>query len=107
MADTPAETATLYDDDWSTPSRNGSASRHVDSVVLRAEAEFNALSRQLTNGSARKAAHSDKQESLDPEKAQDDRFDLREYLTLSNHANQAAGIKHKVWKIYPFCVSED
>jgi len=98
MAETPAETATLYEDDRSTPSRH--ASRHVDGVVLRAEAEFNALSRQLTNHSAHKATHSDKKDhSMDIEKAHDndgDRFDLREYLTSSNDANQAAGIKHKV-----------
>ena len=48
MADTPADTATLNDDNHS---GDRSPQRHVDDVVLRAEAEFNALSRQLTRHS--------------------------------------------------------
>ena len=71
-------------------------SSHID--VRRAEEEFNTLSRQLSNRSAnsiRKSIDS----SHDPEKgldADEEYFNLREYLTSSNDANQKAGIKHKV-----------
>ena len=70
--------------------------------VHSAKEKFNALSRQLTNKSAdstRKYIDSTTT-SHDPEKGldadQQDSFDLREYLTSSNDANQKAGIKHKV-----------
>jgi len=68
--------------------------------IARAESAFNELSRQLTIRS--EAAMSTKSTdstaaSKDIEKGTDsDRFDLREYLTSSNDANQRAGIKHKV-----------
>ena len=92
MADTPADTATLNDND------NQVHSRHVDDVVLRAEAEFEALSRQLTkhsqSGQVSKRVVSGDLEKADEE--EEEAFDLREYLTSSNDANQKAGIKHKV-----------
>lgn len=70
-------------------------SSHVD--VRRAEEEFNTLSRQLSNRSANTIRKSDS--FHDPEKgldADEEYFNLREYLTSSNDANQKAGIKHKV-----------
>jgi ATP-binding cassette, subfamily G (WHITE), member 2, SNQ2 len=77
-------------------SLNDVNSLHID--VRRAEEEFNTLSRQLSNRSAnsiRKSIDS----SHDPEKgldADEEYFNLREYLTSSNDANQKAGIRHKV-----------
>ena len=64
--------------------------------VLRAEEDFNTLSRQLTKRSAnsiRKSIDSDPEKGLDVD---EEYFNLREYLTSSNDANQKAGIKHKV-----------
>lgn len=79
-------------------------SHHVD--VAQAEAEFNALSRQLTkrselarqqNRSQSSVAGTLQQQDVEKARVDDfDRFDLREYLTSSNDANQKAGIKHKV-----------
>ena len=71
-------------------------SSHID--VRRAEEEFNTLSRQLSNRSAnsiRKSIDSfhDPEKGLD---ADEEYFNLREYLTSSNDANQKAGIRHKV-----------
>lgn len=85
-------------------------SHHVD--VAQAEAEFNALSRQLTkrselarqqNRSQSSVAGTLQQQDVEKARVDDfDRFDLREYLTSSNDANQKAGIKHKhvgvVWE---------
>lgn len=72
-------------------------SSHID--VRRAEDEFNVLSRQLSNKSTSSIRKST-QLSHDPEKGidadEEGRFDLREYLTSSNDANQKAGISHKV-----------
>lgn len=77
--------------------------RHVD--VVHAEQEFNELSRQLSTRSEVGRTSSKLSDSttaaVDIEKAAVDdevveRFDLREYLTSSNDANQKAGIKHKV-----------
>ena len=74
---------------------------HVD--IKKAEVTFNELARQLSRHSAARIDQS-KQTSRtasvysgDLEKADevDKPFDLREYLTSSNDANQAAGIKHK------------
>ena len=79
-------------------------STYVDEVessgidVLRAEEEFNILSRQLSNRSANTIKKSS-DSFRDPEKgldADEEYFNLREYLTSSNDANQKAGIKHKV-----------
>ena len=84
------------------PSRPDSTSvNEVDSLhidVRRAEEEFNTLSRQLSNRSAdtiRKSTDSfhDLEKGLD---ADEEYFNLREYLTSSNDANQKAGIRHKV-----------
>jgi len=76
---------------------------HVD--VARAEQEFNELSRQLSSRSREARSQQSSESSAtakDLEKAGDeknDHFDLREYLTSSNDANQNAGIKHKVGEI--------
>ena len=68
-------------------------SLHVD--VRRAEEEFNTLSRQLSHRSAKTIKEST--DSLhDAERADEEYFNLREYLTSSNDANQKAGIRHKV-----------
>lgn len=79
-----------------------SSSHHVD--VVQAEEQFHALSRQLTARSEIGQSNSKLSESTaagnDIEKGdageQGERFDLQEYLTSSNDANQRAGIKHKV-----------
>ncbi|PPQ79877.1 hypothetical protein CVT25_002933 [Psilocybe cyanescens] len=75
-------------------------SQHVD--VIRAQEQFNELSRQLSKRSeaARNRTKSTESNAIgqDIEKgpaSADDHFDLREYLTSSNDANQNAGIKHK------------
>lgn len=78
------------------------ATSHVD--IERAEETFNELVRQLSRQSAIHADRS-KQSSRTAsvynddlekgEKPKEVPFDLREYLTSSNDANQAAGIKHK------------
>ncbi|KAJ3545283.1 hypothetical protein NMY22_g2500 [Coprinellus aureogranulatus] len=117
MADTPADTATLssqYDRDdqpWRHEPIPPLPHAHVntDDDVIRAEAEFNALSSQLTVQAAGSQAMKKNssgtlaQNSRDLEKAERSAgFDLREYLTSSNDKNQAAGIKHKnvgvVWE---------
>ena len=81
------------------------SSHRVDEVdVARAEAEFNELSRQLTIRSEKAIDNEQSQSSLSTRAGKDaekggeepETFDLREYLTSSNDANQRAGIKHKV-----------
>ena len=81
-------------------------SERIDQIdVARAEEEFYALSRQLT--ARAEAAEKGSQLSVatragnDSEKGDNtpEVFDLREYLTSSNDANQNAGIKHKVRSI--------
>lgn len=88
---------------FSTPQET--SSHHVD--VARAESAFNDLSRQLTIRSEAAMSTTKSTDSTaatkDVEKGTDsDRFDLHEYLTASNDANQRAGIKHKnvgvVWE---------
>jgi ATP-binding cassette subfamily G (WHITE) protein 2 (SNQ2) len=107
MAETPADAATLYEekrtDEREIRSLGSKPSRDID--VIRAEEEFNALSRQL---SAPSEVHRKRSElstttvgSGDVEKGgkapeNSEQFDLREYLSSSNDANQQAGIKHKV-----------
>lgn len=96
MADTPADAATLYDEKQQ-DSRPGSSG--ID--VVRAENEFHALSRSLSKQSAnnKQRLSTTTIASHDVEKANVDaaeQFDLRDYLTSSNDANQNAGIKHKV-----------
>lgn len=102
MADTPAsDTATLAS--LTVESKRKSVNR-VD--VRQAEAEFTQLQRELSSPTYDHHAQpstSPKPENLpkDLEKAPYDQdeaeeaFDLREYLTSSNDASQAAGIKHK------------
>jgi hypothetical protein len=115
MTDTPADTATLNsqydrDDPWKSLRRETIPPvphhhANTDEDVLRAEAEFNALSSQLTKqasdpreGTLKKTSSTTlAQSNRDLEKAERPAgFDLREYLTSSNDKNQAAGIKHKV-----------
>jgi hypothetical protein len=68
-------------------------------IVAQAEDDFSRIQQSLhTPKPADKDAHRDSS-SIDLEKGQDanrqETFDLREYLTSSNDANSAAGIKHK------------
>ena len=72
--------------------------------VSRAENEFNSFALELSEESRRERAESLKSgrsnkkhlSESDIEAAADDQpFDLREYLTSSNDKNQEAGIKHK------------
>ncbi|KAI0059439.1 hypothetical protein BV25DRAFT_1828964 [Artomyces pyxidatus] len=87
MSFTPDDTRTLHDQ---TP-----PGHHVD--VADAEAQFNELSRQFSLQSPK--IENEFKQSEDVEKGPghetEDAFDLREYLTSSNDANQAAGIRHK------------
>ena len=89
------------------PHVNTMSSDRVD--VVHAIEEFNLLSRQLhvqsesasrtpnsAAASARTIVSSHDVEKGDV-KDESTPFDLRAYLTSSNDANQAAGIKHKVW----------
>jgi hypothetical protein len=62
---------------------------HVD--VASAEAQFNDLARELSRHSEPKTSDADVENGDVAEGV----FDLREYLTSSNDANDAAGIKHK------------
>ena len=82
----------------------GSDSHHVD--VARAEEQFNELSRQLTIRSTHSLTDSTATAN-DVEKGGSECFDLREYLTSSNDANQRAGIKHKVRRVLQYtCISK-
>lgn len=90
MTDTPASnTSTLWQD--------RDVRDHV--VVAQAEDEFSRIEQSLhTPKAADKVVHQDSG-STDLEKGHDETrqetFDLREYLTSSNDANSAAGIRHK------------
>ncbi|KAF9010854.1 ABC-2 type transporter-domain-containing protein [Cyathus striatus] len=100
MGDTPGDSNTLHEEKREVVFRP--KDHHVN--VTEAEAQFNALSRQLSQRS--QAANSDSTAAgndLEKGSPKDGgRFDLREYLTSSNDANQKAGIKHKhvgvVWE---------
>ena len=89
MADTPTSiTPTLQ--------QGRDAQDHV--VVAQAENDFDRVQRSLsTPKAANKVSHDSS--SIDLEEGRDgDRqgaFDLREYLTSSNDARSAAGIRHK------------
>ncbi|KAF9225228.1 hypothetical protein BS17DRAFT_778327 [Gyrodon lividus] len=86
------------------PQVDAASENHVD--VQQAERTFNELARRLSGQSyaaAQPSKHwqssntasvsgTDLEKGEGPEKQP---FDLREYLTSSNNANQAAGIKHK------------
>ncbi|EMD42318.1 hypothetical protein CERSUDRAFT_79900 [Gelatoporia subvermispora B] len=92
MADTPADDRTLGGDKTPEPDLH-----HVD--VAEATAIFNNLSRVLsarsridTNG---KAVSSENEKDVEKGGSEEAPFDLREYLTTTNDANQNAGIKHK------------
>ena len=75
---------------------------HVD--VADAEKNFHNLARKLSHKSrSQRTLHNNHDSTTtvggDPEMGktgEDEVFDLREYLTSSNDAQQAAGIKHKV-----------
>ncbi|KAF5375215.1 hypothetical protein D9758_000491 [Tetrapyrgos nigripes] len=112
MADTPGDGATLYggrDDVEAQGSRSDTNSDSYQDVdVARAERQFNELSRQLSRlsqrGAEKESPNKEKKGDTvvtvveqDIEKAGEvgEVFDLREYLTSSNDANQQAGIKHK------------
>lgn len=86
---------------------------HGSVNIESAENSFNELSRQLTQGTVVDDREHDshvptsigKRTTRDLEKGEADQeepFDLREYLTSSNDANERAGIKHKhvgvVWE---------
>ncbi|KAG6820654.1 hypothetical protein H0H93_013505 [Arthromyces matolae] len=97
MADTPVDNATLNEGSFTPP-------HHVD--VTNAEEQFNALARQLSirsqeirnirsDLSEKTVGSDDDLEKAEPKGDATEPFDLREYLTSSNDANQVAGIKHK------------
>lgn len=93
MADTP-DAMTLYDEQ-----RTDRDEGHVN--ISSAQREFKELSRQLSRQSQRK--NSTRTASVDSDHdvekgaiEEPDTFDLRDYLTSSNDANQQAGIQHKV-----------
>jgi ATP-binding cassette subfamily G (WHITE) protein 2 (SNQ2) len=64
---------------------------HVD--IASAEAKFNELARELSRHSELEKPTADVEKGDGAENG--GAFDLREYLTSSNDANDAAGIKHK------------
>lgn len=87
MTETPGDERTLFGD-------GALDARQVD--VARAEAEFNELSRALTIRSRATEDRSFDEKDIEKAAAHDEeRFDLREYLSSSNDAMQSAGIKHK------------
>lgn len=81
MASSPADTETLRSRPHSIKEVN----------VTEAKGIFNHLARELSRKSSLTAEGKD----VEKGKNEDDVFDLREYLTSSNDANQKAGIKHK------------
>ncbi|KAJ3718555.1 ABC-2 type transporter-domain-containing protein [Lentinula raphanica] len=96
---------TLYEeqrvDDIESQLLNANTGHHVD--VLSAEHQFNELSRQLSRQySINKSTHGTASvntaplvKDIEKDAGEDQTFDLREYLTSSNDANQRAGIQHK------------
>lgn len=110
MSSTPNNAAPLTEKNRTTSERDNfsqlDSSRGID--VVRAEEEFNALSRQLSGPSDVHRKRSQLSTTTvgddDVEKGVKDgeereHFDLREYLSSSNDANQQAGIKHKVCEV--------
>lgn len=95
MTDTPvSDTATLATLNDNVRRASGD---HVD--IRQARAEFNQLQRELSRA-GQSSTPQPKRLPKDVENASQDTsteegFDLREYLTSSNDAGQAAGIKHK------------
>ncbi|KAI0789262.1 ABC-2 type transporter-domain-containing protein [Abortiporus biennis] len=96
MAETPGDERTLNEGIVDIPEGH-----HVD--VREARATFNELERALSTTSVRKEGHtksgsfdiSDLEKAVGDAAEGEEPFDLREYLTSSNDANQGAGIKHK------------
>ena len=68
-------------------------------VIAQAENDFDRLQRSLSSQKVDNKVTSRESTSVDLEKGHDEdrhgTFDLREYLTSSNDANSAAGIRHK------------
>ncbi|KAG6874373.1 hypothetical protein C0995_015109 [Termitomyces sp. Mi166 len=106
MAETPADNVTLMGG-TSTPAH------HVD--ITDAEEQFKALARHFTIQSQevhRKRSLLSEEtvgspncdlEKAEPQGDATEQFDLREYLTSSSDANQAAGIRHKA-RPSPICL---
>ncbi|KAJ6601432.1 ABC-2 type transporter-domain-containing protein [Mycena vulgaris] len=97
---TPGDASTLNEEKRSLSHQAVSESAPHSVDVAKAEQEFNTLARQLTQHSQRNLHKSPsattRAASDDIEKGEDEEdFDLREYLTSSNDAQQQAGIKHK------------
>ncbi|OCH88753.1 hypothetical protein OBBRIDRAFT_820018 [Obba rivulosa] len=98
MADTPADDRTLGGDRTPEPDAH-----HID--VTEATAMFNDLSRVLSARSRAgqdeaqgvgKAISSENEKDIEKgDESEEAPFDLQEYLTSTNDANQSAGIKHK------------
>jgi ATP-binding cassette, subfamily G (WHITE), member 2, SNQ2 len=118
MADTPGDGATLYDGREDVEAQRSRENVDSDSSsvvdVARAERQFSELSRQLSRLSrkgAKKESYGDKAYAQDVEQDLEkageagEVFDLREYLTSSNDANQEAGIKHKVCGFITFMIT--
>ncbi|KAL0571220.1 ATP-binding cassette transporter snq2 [Marasmius crinis-equi] len=110
MADTPGDAATLYERKSLNDVEAQQAKHTPDDVdqgsvdVARAERQFEelsrSLSRQLSSHSTTKKVIGGTEKTLDTDverviSSDETVFDLREYLTSSNDANQQAGIKHK------------
>lgn len=97
MTDTPGETATLNEESRSVPHQAVSQLTYDSVDVARAEQEFNALARQLSRKSEETSpSGATTRAASDVEKGgntTEEPFDLREYLTTSNDAQQQAGIK--------------
>ena len=94
MTDTPlSDTATLA-------SLNGGKRGNLTQVdVHRAEGQFSRLELELSTSTQSSTSELDRLpkdlEKASEEGEAEERFDLREFLTSSNDANQTAGIKHK------------
>lgn len=90
MTDTPTSNASTL---W----QGRNIQDHV--VVAQAETDFGLVEQSLNTPKVPNKVVSNDSDSIDPEKGRDgdrqETFDLREYLTSSNDANSAAGIKHK------------
>ena len=92
---TTTDTVTLNDEERSAHHVIVEAGHHgVD--IAQAEAAFDELSRRLSKSShAYDIAQTATTKDLEQGDENDEVFDLRDYLTSSNDANEQAGIKHK------------
>jgi ATP-binding cassette subfamily G (WHITE) protein 2 (SNQ2) len=89
---TTTDTVTLNDEERSAHHVIVEAGHHsVD--IAQAEAAFDELSRRLSKSSH--AYDIAQTKDLEQGDENDEVFDLRDYLTSSNDANEQAGIKHK------------